>query len=97
MVSTTVRFDEETREIARSLCAEYGCSVSHLVRQLLRAEFRSVYPNVTKPMERPARPRPLDKDSVARRRGPRAQAQLPAVSDEASSPDPRGFNSGRTM
>jgi len=79
MVSTTVRFDEETREIIRALCAEYGCSVGHLVRQLLRAEYRSVHPGVTKPLERPARRRALDKDG---RKSPVARSQLGPVETE---------------
>jgi len=60
LTSFSLRLDRQTRDMIRALCHEYNCAAAHLIRQLIRAEYLSLYEGARAPTRNLARP--LDKD-----------------------------------
>jgi hypothetical protein len=81
MAGSSILFDEDTREMVRVLCYEYDCSTAHLVRQLVRAEFRSVFPGA-RPAKMPSRPQ--DKDRTRGKKRPVSGMLPPEVPSRAT-------------
>jgi hypothetical protein len=86
MTNVSVMLDEDTRERLRAVCHEYKCSIAHVFRQLVCAEFRQLFPDEVQPQPRPLRR--LDRD-----RGPKralyprsAESSSGIVAADASSP-----------
>jgi len=72
MPSFSIEMPELERDMLRVLCHEYSSSAAHMIRQLVRAEYRSLYP------EGPPKKVPLRKlDNAAR--GTRAKTRAERV------------------
>ena len=60
----TTKFDATMRERLRALCTEYQCSAAHVIRQLICAEYRHLFPNENTPPQVAPRRTDLDKGRV---------------------------------
>lgn len=69
--TANITFDPKTREMARALCHEYGVSLAHVIRQLIRAQYNAVFPGGG-PQEVPLQPQDRDRGARHIPKGPRA-------------------------
>ena len=64
----TTKFDATMRDRLRALCTEYQCSAAHVIRQLICAEYRHLFPNESAPPQIPLRRLDMDRGQVHEQR-----------------------------
>ena len=60
---STVRFDDATQDMARALCAEYHCTMNHLLRRLVHLQYNGLLARKVRrpPAQEEPQPRPGEK------------------------------------